>query len=194
MIHKPQTSDSPADQDTALAMLAAAGDQNAFAILYDRYLPPLYRYCYWQVNDEQLAEDLAATAFIEIAKTIKTFKGTGSFKNWAYTITKRQIAAHLRQKYRLRTTELIDNLVGDVDVWIDEDNGKVKEKVVALLLEHVSDTARQVLELRFLKNYSVAETAAALGLTEDNVKVLTHRALKELRKFAYPVVEPQGKV
>ncbi len=175
------------DQDSALATLAASGDQAAFAILYDRYVAPLYRYCYWQMNDEKTAEDLTSATFIEIAKTIKTFKGSGSFKNWAYTIAKRQIAGHLRQKYRLPTTGLIENILGDSDVWLDADNTTVKKDAVARLLSQLSDSSRQVLELRYLKNYSVLETAKALALTEANVKVLTHRALKELRQQPYPV-------
>jgi DNA-directed RNA polymerase specialized sigma24 family protein len=50
---------------------------------------------------------------------------------------------------------------------------------VKQILARLSERYREVLTYRFLLNYSVAETAAQLGLSEANVKVLQFRALKK---------------
>ncbi len=46
------------------------------------------------------------------------------------------------------------------------------------LLATLSARDQEVLTLRFLRGYTLAETATAMGTTEGNVKVLQHRALK----------------
>ena len=51
--------------------------------------------------------------------------------------------------------------------------------MLAALPEHY----RSILELRFLQNRSVKESAAALGITVANAKVLQHRALRYAARF-----------
>ncbi|HEX8919538.1 MAG TPA: sigma-70 family RNA polymerase sigma factor, partial [Chloroflexota bacterium] len=51
------------------------------------------------------------------------------------------------------------------------------ERLVSDLLAALPERYRQVLELRFLKGYSVQETATELDITPQNVKVIQHRAL-----------------
>lgn len=54
------------------------------------------------------------------------------------------------------------------------------EEVLGLL----KDNYREVLEYRFLKSYSIKETAAAMDITVSNAKVLQHRALKKAAALA----------
>jgi RNA polymerase sigma factor (sigma-70 family) len=46
------------------------------------------------------------------------------------------------------------------------------------LLTALPERERRVLELRFLRGYTLIETARELGMSEGNVKVVQHRALK----------------
>jgi RNA polymerase sigma-70 factor (ECF subfamily) len=52
-----------------------------------------------------------------------------------------------------------------------------KTDVVERILDGLPDRYRQVLELRFLRGYTLSETASELGISVENVKVTQHRAL-----------------
>ena len=54
---------------------------------------------------------------------------------------------------------------------------------VDALLAALPENYRHVLEFRFLKSYTLKETAAAMGITEANVKVMQHRALQKAAKL-----------
>src|ERR1700722_13012472 len=50
-------------EDATLVAGVAAGDEEAFARLYRRYLPVVVRYCLGQTGDQELAADLTAEVF-----------------------------------------------------------------------------------------------------------------------------------
>ena len=167
-------------EDTQLVALAQKGHSEAVAQLYDKYFDAIYRYCYWQTNrQEEIAQDLTQDVFVQMAKSIKNFRGDGSFKNWLYTIAKRQITAWVSQKYDAELTPLFDNIPDEED-FIDPEKQQEKVELLNKVLNNLKPKARNVLRLRYLRNYSVAETAQELKLTESNVKVITHRSLKKL--------------
>ncbi len=169
--------------DDQLIALAKGGDAEAVGELYDKYVDAIYRYFYWQTGrDPQTAEDLTQDAFIQLAKSIKTFKGDSSFKNWLYVIAKRQVTAWVRRKYQLPQIPLIDNMAFEED-WIDPERQKQKVKLAKKLLTRLNKNERHVIELRYLKGYSVIDAASKLHLTPSNIKVLTHRAIKKLQEL-----------
>lgn len=166
--------------DKQLIVLAQAGHQEAIAQLYEKYLDPIYRYCYWQTNhSHDDAEDLTQEVFVEMAKSITSFKDTGQFKNWLYTIAKRRIVLWIKRKYQLPHSPLFDN-VAIAEKWIDPKEQSKSVSLVKKLLQKLTPSAQDIITLRFLRNYSVKETAKTLKLSEANVKVITHRALKKL--------------
>lgn len=171
--------------DKQLVARAQNGDGLAVAQLYDRYAPAMYRYCFFQTNkSRELAEDLTHDIFIEMSKSLKNFKGEGSFKNWLYTIAKRQVNKWVKQKYQASFSPLYENIVEE-EYEEDPEVSQEKQLTLERVLQHIKPKAAQILRLRFLRNYSVAETAAAVGATETNVKVITHRSLKRLQEFSY---------
>ena len=58
------------------------------------------------------------------------------------------------------------------------------KRLLALLPEHF----RSILELRFLRGYSVREAANELGVTESNARVLQFRALRKAAQFEREVL------
>jgi len=170
--------------DTQLIKLAQAGHQDAVAQLYEKYVEAIYRYCYWQTNrNKEEAEDLTQDVFIQMAKSIKNFKGEGSFKNWLYTIAKRQVNKWISRKYDATMTPLFDNIV-ETEEYIDPVEQEKKVSLLNDIISNLKPRAQKILKLRFLRNYTVSETALAVGVTESNVKVITHRALRQLQGLA----------
>ncbi len=171
-------------KDHQLILLAQDGHQEAIAALYEKYVDAIYRFCYWQTNQNaEVAEDLTHDTFLEMVKSIDKFNNRGKFKNWLYTIAKRQLSAWVKQKYDLPKESLFDNLA-QPEENIDPHQQKIAIKKLEKLLEQLTETERSIIVLRYLKNYSVKETAQELELSTSNVKVTAHRAIKKLREMS----------
>jgi RNA polymerase sigma-70 factor (ECF subfamily) len=166
--------------DEKLVELAQKGIQDSVALLYEKYVDAIYRFCYWQTNQSADAEDLTSDIMLDMAKGFKNFKGEASFKNWLYGIAKHHLAHWLRHKYELPLISLDDNLAQGDD-WIDPDHQEGNRRRLATLFKQLSPREQKLLTLRYLRGYSVSETAKALKLSGSNVKVLTHRTLAKLR-------------
>ena len=170
-------------KDHQLISLAQDGHQEAIAALYEKYVDAIYRFCYWQTNQKvEVAEDLTHDTFVEMTKSIGKFNNQGKFKNWLYTIAKRQLSSWIRQKYDLPKMPLFDNIARPEESIDPEKQNKAVKKIENLL-KQLSKTERSVIVLRYLKNYSVKETAEELELSISNVKVTAHRAIKKLREM-----------
>lgn len=162
---------------------ALQGEEEAFIQLYHRYVPQLYYFIYQKVNSQPDAEDLTSETFYNALKNLKSFAGKSSFKNWLYGIAKHLILAYYRNKYQKPVAELDENIM----IPPEEENPQEDPKTLTLMgdiLKRLPRNHRSVLELRFLKGYSVLETAEALGISEENAKVIQHRALKKANQLA----------
>ncbi|MGQ4445159.1 RNA polymerase sigma factor, partial [Streptomyces violaceoruber] len=85
---------------------AQQGDEAAFAVAYRLVQPGLLGYVRGLVGED--AEDVAADAWLEIARDLRRFKGDGAgFRGWTATIPRHRALDHLRrQKVRPRPTAL----------------------------------------------------------------------------------------
>lgn len=162
---------------------AKAGGEPALAELYRRFHPRLVRYLRGQVPGEE--EDLASEVWVELARGLERFDGdVDAFGRLAFTIARRRAIDHGRMKTRRRTEpaaasslaqmcdgsdperEVLDRLAGDA----------AADRIRDLL---PPDQAEIVL-LRVLGGFSVAEVAEALGRRPAAISVLQHRALRRL--------------
>jgi RNA polymerase sigma-70 factor (ECF subfamily) len=85
-------------------------------------------------------------------------------------------------------TVLDDDVAPPVSpVGVVEDDAEAeaddKEMRVASILTQLPDNYRRVLRLRFLEGASVKGTAAAMGISVSNAKVVQHRALQQAAKL-----------
>ena len=164
--------------DTAL-VAAAQADPRAFTVLYERYLGPVYRYCYLRVGSREAAEDATSEVFLKALTGLRGFRG-GLFAAWLFRIAHNTVADSAR---RHRQVDPID-VVGDpVDPSsTPEEVVLVRTEVEALrrALAILSEEQRAVLELQ-LAGWPGERIAAALGKSADAVKMLRYRAVSRLR-------------
>lgn len=155
-------------------------EKNVQVRLYQEYRDFLYRWLYSRLGNRQEAEDLCHDAFVRAFAGLKNFRGQASFKNWLFQIAKNLLADYWRKYYRLKTISLED--------WLDLEKEEImtdqtKEAKAQEILSKLEEPYRQVLEYRFLRNYSLKETAEALGISENNVKIRQYRAIKQAQKY-----------
>ncbi|OGY85389.1 MAG: hypothetical protein A2233_05000 [Candidatus Kerfeldbacteria bacterium RIFOXYA2_FULL_38_24] len=181
-----------------LVLQAKEGKQEAFSALYELHIKQVYRFIYYKVGNQEDAEDLAQEVFVAALNGLKKFQERASFRNWCYEIAKRKIADLWRQKYKMPTTD-IEAVLGLATPVTDAEEEKeqeqhdaFKQKQAQQALAQLKDNYRQILEYRFLKNYSLKETAQAMNITVGNAKVLQHRALKKASALNQPLFSPKS--
>src|SRR5579872_4858350 len=76
----------------------AARDSAAFAELYRRYLPRVYRYVLAQLGDMHQAQDVTSQTFLTAFESIATFRGTGAFSSWLLTIARHKVVDSKRRQ------------------------------------------------------------------------------------------------
>jgi len=173
------------DKEATLVRSAQSGDEQALIALYQKYLTPIYRYVYSKVGNQPETEDMTSEVFLKMVRGLQNFEGNASFKNWLYKIAKNTVADYWRRHYRNFTVSMEEimeiKLVSqsnpaqeDIEKELAEKEARVKK-----ILDLLPDNYRQVLELRFLKNYPIKDIAEALNITISNTKVLQYRALKK---------------
>lgn len=169
--------------EAALVDAAVQGDRLAFATLYDRHAARVYRHCYYRVANRADAEDLTQQTFLQAWQAIGRYRrGATPFIAWLLTISQRLAINHHRQARPTTDLAPADAIAGDGDPAIAIVGSVARDAVRSAILR-LHPERRDVIILRFVEGFSVGEVAAALGKTENNIGVLQHRALADLRKL-----------
>ncbi len=66
--------------------------------LFERYHKDVYRYLYILTHDAPLSENLTSEVFLEVVRSIHSFRGEVDVKTWLFTIAQRRWFAWLRRK------------------------------------------------------------------------------------------------
>ncbi|MDP2660862.1 MAG: RNA polymerase sigma factor [Dehalococcoidia bacterium] len=166
--------------DDALVRQVQGGAEEALSCLYRRHVTEIYRYAYRQVGNREDAEDLTSQIFLQVVRSIGGYQPQGYFRAWVYGIAKKVIVDWWRLYYRTPTLPLEDFLELEPAAPSDPpaENPRAGPAVERLLAQ-LPERYREVLTLRFLRGYSLEETAEAMGVTLSNAKVLQHRAIKK---------------
>ena len=167
------------------AVRAAQLDRAAFGVLYRRYLDRVYGYCFYLLGDHHDAEDATERTFLAALAAIDRFTDEGaSFRAWLFRIAHNQLANALRGRRRRRTDALdaVPELPGGEDPARTVDRADDARRV-RRALGTLPDDRRQVLILRFVDGLSAREIGEVLGRSEGAVRVLQHRALRELARL-----------
>lgn len=173
----------PEFDEQAVVTAAQSGDQAALSELYEHYFPKVYRYVSARLGNGEDAEDVTEEIFLRVIDNLGKFTFRGlPFGAWLFRIARNEIVSHVRrQKVRSATaplTEFIPDPSPDHTVEIET---QFAIAVVREAAEKLPEAQRQVIALRFGAGLSVAETAQALKKTENNVKVLQHKAIAKLQ-------------
>jgi RNA polymerase sigma-70 factor (ECF subfamily) len=177
-----------ADPDLA-DVWAAQADRAAFGRLYRRYLDGVYGYSFYLLGDHHDAEDVTERTFVAALGAIDRYRDTGaSFRSWLFRIAHNQLANALRARSRQRTVPLDDVHERSVTAGdparlagLADEARRLRAAVGSLSVDR-----RQVIVLRFVDGLSAREIGDVLGRSEGAVRVLQHRALRDLAALLRP--------
>lgn len=168
---------------------ARAGDSSAIEALYRRYYDRLYRYVFYRLGSANAAEDVCSQVFLAMVGKLKQFEWQGKpFVAWLYAIAQKQVAYYLRQRGRVEMVDLEQVAERAADTAGPYATAAERERRAHLAeaLRALPDSQREVIVLRFVLSFTLAETAAALNKSEGAVKQLQLRGLAGLRGILPP--------
>lgn len=181
----------PVKDEIALVRRSQAGDQDAFTCLYDAYIDRIYRYVYFRVADEQMAEDITSQVFLKVWEKLDTYQeGSSPFIAWLYRIAHNAVI----DSYRTRKTYVpLENVspaeISHEDGIDDELDLQVKSQQLRKALQDLTEEQQQVLILRFISELSTTQIAQQLGKQPGAIRALQMRALQRLARHLNLEVE-----
>ncbi len=182
-----------------------AGDTALYEIIMRRYNQRLYRVTYAILRDDSEAEDVTQDAYVRAYQHLDQFAGSAPFSTW---LTRIAVHEALRRLQLRKRNQQFDDIEHDEEASMADAESSIAEtsldpeqrasvaELGELLEEAVLDLPEQyraVIMLRDVEELSTAETAAALELTEQNVKVRLHRGRAMMRDRLFARVGASGK-
>ncbi len=170
---------------------AQGGDSRSFELLYNHFVNRVFGFIQQRVGNRATAEDITSEVFIKIYHNLNSYQPNGNFGAWIFTIARNAICDHWRKQVNEA------NMSFDDSIYVEQHNKALEEffldidpelyppevtneKNLDRFLDQLKGHEQDVIRERYYYNQSVKDTAKTLNITESNVKVLTHRALKKL--------------
>ena len=170
-------------EEESIARRLQKREPEAWSAVYEEYFPRVYRYIARRVSNRTEAEDLTEQAFLKALESIDSFRWRGvPFPAWLFRIARNLVIDYWRTAKSKTSLPLDESLVSDdVDPeTIAERNLDIKQVFQAM--GQLTQSQRDVMELRFFGGLWINEVAKVLGKSEGAVKVMQHSALAALRK------------
>jgi RNA polymerase sigma-70 factor, ECF subfamily len=177
------------DVDEGLIDSVLQGRTDAFADLVKPHLGPLTRFARMRLRNDSEAEDVVQQAVLQAFHNLGQFRREASFKTWLSKITSNEVI-HVRRGKAIAPVKPLPGNVAErlADPATPADLQLQRRQETARLrqaLTKLPEKYRLIIELRDLRELSVAATAQSLSLTVANVKTRHHRARKLLlRSFS----------
>lgn len=158
------------------------GEVRLYEVIIRKYNQQLYRISMSIINDDDEAEDIMQTAYLNAFRQLANFKHQSSFATWLTRILINESLLHKKHKQKLEKvlTESAYTDYHDETPLNDLMNKELKlalEKAVSTLPEKY----RMVFVMREVQGMSTNETMQALSISESNVKIRLNRAKDMLR-------------
>ena len=111
------------ESQLSLVRRAQAGDEQAFATLFQQHKNRVYSVCLLMTKDVAEAEDLTQEAFLQVFRTVSSFRGDAAFSTWLYRVAVNTVLMKLRRRKSPPTVSL-DEPVSSESPSLHRDFGK----------------------------------------------------------------------
>jgi RNA polymerase sigma factor (sigma-70 family) len=173
--------------DIELINTVLKGDEQAYALIVDRYQSFVFTLVLRYVKTREDAEEVAQDIFVKAYRALADFKGASKFSTWLYTIVTTTCISFLRRK-KLQIHSLNNEKVLAVaensDSGMNANQVEQKSKLImvnnAIALLNPDDA--EIITLFYKGEQTLEEIAQVLGIEANAVKVRLHRARTRLKE------------
>ncbi len=173
-----------------LTMNARQLNEDALLTLYDNYLPHIFRFIFYHVDNRPVAENLTTETFLKMLMAIPEFRGDSrSFYPWLLKIASETTLEYLESKTD-GSQILLGGEIEDLFFDLKDKTGRKRKDITTLDAAEVrravgklADEQKQVLVLKLAMGLSNTEIAEVLDKSEGSIKSLQVKSLIALKKF-----------
>ena len=174
------------DEDVVARVLA--GETELYEIIMRRYNQRLYRVARSILRNDGEAEDVMQDAYVRAYEHLDQFAGRSRFSAWLTKIAVHESLARVQKRNRLQELEAM--IPQEEEIVLTSPTASPEQQASTAEMGHLLEEAilalpenyRTVIMMRDIEEMNTADTAAALELSEENVKIRLHRARILLRK------------
>jgi RNA polymerase sigma-70 factor (ECF subfamily) len=181
---QPLRADADAHPDDEVVDHVIDGELHWFAVLMRRYNRRLFRVVRAIVQNDAEAEDACQDAWLRAYRHLQDLRHGTAFSRWIGRIGLRCALERRRLREHVVSLDELDDR--HADGATSDPDGHVEGRELAHRIERALDelapSYRAIVLLRDFEHMTTTETAAILGLTEQNVRVRLHRARACLRQ------------
>lgn len=180
--------------DIQLINDAGNGDNEAFGVLYERYVRKIYNYIYYRTGNINEAEDLTAKVFHRAFRHIESYNQRGvPFSAWLYRIAHNLVANWYRDRSRKKEVTLDDQLPSSFHFDFPESSLEKSEESEKMIkaIRRLPPERQQLIILKFVEGLSNSEIGLIMRKSEGAIKSLYHRTLESLRKEIEKIDQPK---
>jgi len=181
------------DSETSLVQRAKLGDEEAFATLYQLHKKRVYSVCLQMTKDVADAEDLTQEAFLQVFRSVNSFRGDSAFSTWLYRIAVNTVLMKLRRRKSPPLVSL-DEPVSSQAPSLKRDVGKADPRLTGVVdrialrraLGELPTGCRQIFDMHEVDGYQHHEIAQILQCSVGNSKSQLHKAKMKMRDVLFP--------
>lgn len=177
----------PEDQSQVIAR-AQAGDEQAFAALFEQHKRRVYSLCLRMTGDTAEAEDLTQEAFLQLFRKIASFRGESAFSTWLHRLVVNVVLMRLRKKgiQKVSLDEVDNSQEEPVKREYGEDDRRLLGSIDRITLndaiEELPPGYKAIFVLHDVEGYEHNEIAEIMNCSVGNSKSQLHKARLKLRE------------
>src|SRR5437899_8889610 len=164
-----------------LARYSRGNAEDAFAEVVHRHLDLVHSAALRQVRSPQLAEEVAQTTFLKLARHAHQLAPDTVVTAWLYQVTRRTAIDVVRREARRQLREQIATEMNAVNATATD--WTHIEPLLDEAMHALDETDRSAVLLRYFENKSLREVGATLGTSDDAAQKRVSRAVERLREF-----------
>ena len=163
-----------------------------FPALIDRYQNMVFNTSYIFLRNREDAEDIAQEVFIEIYRSLNSFRGESSLSTWIYRITVNRCMDYVRMKSRKKRNLFAFKSYGNEDIEkfriLSDQNpediieGKEKQKIIQSAINKLPERQKVAFTLAKVEGLKQDKVAEIMDTTVGSVESLLIRAKKSLKQ------------
>jgi RNA polymerase sigma-70 factor (ECF subfamily) len=181
------------DSESSLVARAQAGDEQAFATLFQLHKKRVYSVCLLMTKDVAEAEDLTQEAFLQVFRSVSSFRGDAAFSTWLYRVAVNTVLMKLRRRKSPPVLSL-DEPVSSESPSLRRDfgrsdphlSGAVDRIALRRALQELPEGCRKIFALHEVEGYQHHEIAQLLHCSIGNSKSQLHKAKLKMRDLLFP--------
>jgi RNA polymerase sigma-70 factor (ECF subfamily) len=181
------------NSERSLIQRAQRGDEQAFAALFQMHKKRVYSVCLQMTKDVADAEDLTQEAFLQVFRSVNSFRGDSAFSTWLYRIAVNTVLMKMRRRKSPPLVSLDEpvsadspSLMRDVGRMDPNLSGAVDRIALNRAIEDLPSGCRQIFDLHEVKGYQHHEIAQLLQCSIGNSKSQLHKAKMKMRDILFP--------